>query len=107
VASRWLCYRSGVYVRRSNLQWSLPAKYQLIDPVIDGKQYRYIRANIIREGHESALYKIINKRIVDNPALVLEDTGVKVDDYCKNVELIVSPESLRTSGVALREFAII
>jgi hypothetical protein len=33
----------------------LPAKYQLIDPVIDGKQYRYIRANIIREGHESAL----------------------------------------------------
>jgi hypothetical protein len=85
----------------------LLAKYQLIDLVIDGIQYRYIRANIIREGHESALYNTINKRSVDNPAVVLEDAGVKVDDYCRNVELIVFPGSLRTSGVALREFAII
>jgi hypothetical protein len=69
-----------VVLREAIYNGKLPAKYQRANPVIHGRQYRGSLKNS-REGYESALYDTDNNVIVNNPVVVLEDAGIKVDRY--------------------------
>jgi hypothetical protein len=84
----------------------LPAKYQRANPVIHGRQYRGSLKNL-RKGYESALYHTVNNVIVNNPVVVFEDAGIKVDHHQNSAfQVHVLSKTLRDASVPLETFAI-
>ena len=55
-----------------------------------------------------ALYDPETGALVTNPAKLLNDAGIKVEEYQKDPHVLkVSPETLRATGIPLQEFLIV